>query len=101
MNIISGFESTHIFGSGKDVLQTTRHTEFYKQDLQLVKQTGIKLLRYSVPWHSIEREKGVYDWRWMDKAVACLRNFGIKPIFPFDAMPGNGISEKFYSGLLY
>lgn len=81
MNIISGFESTHIFGSGKDVLQTTRHIEFYESDLRLVKQTGVKLLRYSVPWHSIEREKGVYDWRWMDKAVACLRDNGIKPIF--------------------
>jgi len=81
LNIISGFESTHIFGSGKDVLQTTRHAEFYEQDLRLVKQTGLKYLRYSVPWHSIEREKGVYDWRWMDKAVACLREFGIKPIF--------------------
>lgn len=81
MNIISGFESTHIFGSGKDVLQTTRHAEFYERDLRLVKETGIKHLRYSVPWHQIEREKGVYDWSWMDKAVACLREFGIKPIF--------------------
>lgn len=81
MNIISGFESTHIFGSGKDVLQTTRHIEFYERDLRLVKETGIKLLRYSVPWHQIEREKGVYDWRWMDKAVASLRENGIKPIF--------------------
>lgn len=80
MKVFSGFESTHIFGSGKDVLQTTRHTEFYEQDLRLAKQIGMNLLRYSAPWHSIERERGVYDWTWMDKALACVFDLGIKPI---------------------
>lgn len=81
MDFISGFESTHIFGSGTDVLETTRHLEQFEQDLRLVKETGIKMLRYSAPWHSIERTRGVYDWQWMDKAVAFLDELGIKPIF--------------------
>lgn len=81
MRFIGGFESTHIFGSGQDVLQTTRHVEFYEQDLRLAAQTGLQMLRYSAPWHQIEREKGVYDWQWMDKTVACLRDLKIQPIF--------------------
>jgi beta-glucosidase/6-phospho-beta-glucosidase/beta-galactosidase len=62
LKIISGFESTQIFGSGKDVLELTRHTEFYREDLELVRQTGIKEMRYSIPWHKIENSHGVYDW---------------------------------------
>lgn len=81
MKIISGFESTHIFGTQTDVLQTTRHTEFFEADLRKVKESGISLLRYSAPWHSIEKEPGVFDWRWMDRAVECLQQFGIAPIF--------------------
>ncbi|MDQ3800410.1 MAG: family 1 glycosylhydrolase [Acidobacteriota bacterium] len=77
---MSGFESTHIFGSGKDVLELTRHTEFVEEDLKLVRACGLDLLRYSAPWHSIEREPGVYDWGWMDKAMNCMREQGIAPI---------------------
>jgi beta-glucosidase/6-phospho-beta-glucosidase/beta-galactosidase len=80
MKFLSGFESTHIFGSGKDVLQLTRHTEFCQQDLKLAKLSGLDTLRYSAPWHSIERVKGVYDWKWMDKALQCMRKLGIQPI---------------------
>ena len=80
MQIISGFESTHIFGSGQDVLDLTRHTEFFRQDIELARDCGLKRLRYSAPWHSIEREQGVYDWRWFDAAMNCLRECEIQPI---------------------
>ena len=80
MKYLSGFESTHIFGSGKDVLELTRHTECFEEDLQLVNLSGLDLLRYSAPWHSIEKFKGIYDWEWMDKAMASMYNLGIQPI---------------------
>ena len=80
MRFLSGFESTHIFGSGKDVLDLTKHTEFVEEDLKLVNSCGINLLRYSAPWHSIERVHGVYDWKWLDKALNCQRELGIDPI---------------------
>jgi beta-glucosidase/6-phospho-beta-glucosidase/beta-galactosidase len=80
MKYLSGFESTHIFGSGKDVLELTRHTEFCEEDLQLVNQSGLDLMRYSAPWHSIEKFKGIYDWEWMDKAMESMYYHGIQPI---------------------
>lgn len=80
LNILSGFESTHIFGSGTDVLNLTRHTEFFDEDLQLVQTTSVKSLRYSAPWHDIEREPGVFDWTWLDKALRRMQNLGIEPI---------------------
>jgi beta-glucosidase/6-phospho-beta-glucosidase/beta-galactosidase len=80
LKFLSGFESTHIFGSGKDVLELTKHTELVESDLRLARQCGLNLLRYSVPWHRIEQVKGVYDWQWMDRAMRCLQELGIAPI---------------------
>jgi beta-glucosidase/6-phospho-beta-glucosidase/beta-galactosidase len=80
MKYLSGFESTHIFGSGKDVLELTKHTELSEEDLQLVNLSGLDLMRYSAPWHNIEKIKGVYDWRWMDKVLENMSDLGIRPI---------------------
>src|SRR3954470_11988047 len=35
VEVLSGFESTHIFGSSADVLGLTKHTELYEHDLAL------------------------------------------------------------------
>ena len=80
MKFLSGFESTHIFGSGTDVLATTKHYDLVEQDLRLAKATGMKQMRYSVPWHEIEKVPGRYDWGWMDKAMGHMRDLGIEPI---------------------
>lgn len=80
MKFLSGFESTHIFGSKTDVLELTEHKDLYRQDLKLVKTTGLDTIRYSAPWHSIEKVKGVYDWEWMDKSLAEIERLGISPI---------------------
>lgn len=80
MRFLSGFESTHIFGSGTDVLNLTKHTEFVEEDLDLVDLCGLDLMRYSAPWHSIEREKGIYDWTWLDKVLNRFRDLGIELI---------------------
>jgi beta-glucosidase/6-phospho-beta-glucosidase/beta-galactosidase len=80
MKFLSGFESTHIFGSGRDVLELTKHTELVDEDLRLVNKCGLEQMRYSVPWHSIERKKGKYDWRWLDKALGRMRELGIEPV---------------------
>jgi beta-glucosidase/6-phospho-beta-glucosidase/beta-galactosidase len=80
MRFLSGFESTHIFGTGKDVLELTGHTELVEDDLRLVNKCGIDQIRYSVPWHQIERIPGTYDWTWIDRAMNKMRELGIDPI---------------------
>lgn len=49
------------FGSGKDVLELTKHTELVEKDLDLSTTTGMTQMRYSVPWHTIEKVPGTYD----------------------------------------
>ncbi|MBA2378235.1 MAG: family 1 glycosylhydrolase [Blastocatellia bacterium] len=80
MKFLSGFESTYIFESGRDVLELTKHTQFVKKDLRLARDTGMEQLRYSIPWHTVERNRGEYDWSWTDVAMAELRELGIMPI---------------------
>ncbi|HEX2222997.1 MAG TPA: family 1 glycosylhydrolase, partial [Thermoanaerobaculia bacterium] len=77
---LTGFESTHIFGSGTDVLEGTRHLERWRHDLGLVAAAGIRVLRYPVPWHRIENVRGHYDWRWLDEVLAYMRQAGLDPI---------------------
>jgi beta-glucosidase/6-phospho-beta-glucosidase/beta-galactosidase len=78
--LLTGFESTYIHGTGKDVLDGTNHISRWRHDLQLAKASGIKTLRYPVPWHRIEREPGKFDWRWMDAVLAYIAESGLDPI---------------------
>lgn len=80
MRFLSGFESTQIVGSSTDVLNLTKHTEYVEEDLELVDSCNLDLMRYSAPWHSIERMPGVYDWSWLDKALNRFRELEIEII---------------------
>lgn len=86
MNIITGFEPSRIICKEKgmssidDVLDSTRHSEFYKEDLKMVKEMGINILRVAVPWHKIEKERRIYDWEWMDGYMEELQKLDIEPI---------------------
>lgn len=78
MEFLSGFESTYIHdGQGLDVLDLTEHSIRFREDFAAVADAGVKTLRYSIPWHKIERERGAYDWRWLDAAMAALGERGL------------------------
>ncbi|MDX2151857.1 MAG: family 1 glycosylhydrolase [Bryobacteraceae bacterium] len=74
------FESTKIHGSGEDVLSTTRHTQRWRQDLALLREAGLRELRYPAPWHRVERLRGEYDFRWLDGPMEEMRRTGMRPI---------------------
>lgn len=74
------FESTKIHGSGTDVLETTRHLAKWREDLDLLRATGLHDLRYSAPWHRIERTPGEFDFSWMDQPMRHMRQHGMRPV---------------------
>ena len=74
------FESTKIHGSGTDILATTRHTERWEHDLDLLRHAGIRDLRYSVPWHRIEQQRGEFDFSWLDGPMEHMRRNGMDPV---------------------
>jgi beta-glucosidase/6-phospho-beta-glucosidase/beta-galactosidase len=77
---ITGFESTLIHGTGLDVAETSRHLDVYKEDFALLKKDGIKLIRYPILWHRIEKFKGEYDWALTDELMAELKKENIEII---------------------
>lgn len=80
MEFLTGFESTYMPRHDADVLATTRHDRRWRDDLRLVRDTGIRRLRYPIPWHRIERTRGQYDWSWIDAVLAEMGALGLSPI---------------------
>ena len=80
MEFLTGFESTYMPAHDVDVLRLTGHDARWRDDLRLVREAGIKRLRYPIPWHRIERERGRYDWAWTDEVLAGMRELGLSPI---------------------
>ncbi|HUP28251.1 MAG TPA: family 1 glycosylhydrolase [Chloroflexia bacterium] len=81
MEFITGFETSRFMPPHRsDILATTNHLRLFPDDLRLVRETGIKTLRYAVPWHRIEKKRGRFDWRWMDQAMESLDANDLDPI---------------------
>jgi hypothetical protein len=80
LHYLTGFEGTQMFGHGTDVLDTTEHTVRYKEDLKLLARDGITTFRCCIPWHKIERVRGVHDWAWTDRYLGYVRRLGLLPI---------------------
>lgn len=69
-----GFEDTFIGQTARgerplDEFEITQHYRFWKQDLELVKQSGASMIRYGIPWYRVEPEEGVFDWSWTDQVM--------------------------------
>jgi beta-glucosidase/6-phospho-beta-glucosidase/beta-galactosidase len=77
---LGAFESTKLIGFGTDILGTTRHIESWEADLRLLQSASVTQLRYSVPWHRIERARGEYDFSWMDGPMSYMQANGMTPI---------------------
>lgn len=80
MEFLTGFESTYLPLHDTDVLRLTEHDTRWRDDLRLVRDAGIRRLRYPIPWHRVERRRGHYDWSWTDEALGGLRALGLAPI---------------------
>lgn len=64
----------------RDQLRECGHYDRYKEDLGLVKELGLKVLRYGLPYYSIHKGPGQYDWEFADLAMAEIKRLGITPI---------------------
>lgn len=64
----------------RDQLEECGHYENYKKDLGLVKDMGLKVLRYGLPYYKIHQGDGRYDWTFADAAMKEIRKLKITPI---------------------
>ncbi|MCK8491949.1 MULTISPECIES: family 1 glycosylhydrolase [Spirosoma] len=64
----------------RDQLRECGHYDRWKEDLGLVKEMGLKVLRYGLPYYSIHLGPGKYDWSFADVVMAEMKKLGITPI---------------------
>ncbi|RZK24476.1 MAG: glycoside hydrolase family 1 protein [Hymenobacter sp.] len=64
----------------RDMLAECDHYNRYKEDLGLVKEMGLKVLRYGLPYYNIQKAPGKYDWEFADLAMAEMQRLEITPI---------------------
>lgn len=64
----------------RDLLEECNHYERWKEDLGLVKDMGIKVLRYGLPYYSIHVAENKYDWTFADKVMNEIKRLEITPI---------------------
>src|SRR5688572_10305616 len=63
-----------------DQLEATFHYRHWREDLGLVREMGIRFLRYGPPYHRTHLGPDRYDWDFADATFGELRRLGIVPI---------------------
>jgi beta-glucosidase/6-phospho-beta-glucosidase/beta-galactosidase len=63
-----------------DQMAACGHYRHWRTDLQLVRDVGLRYLRYGPPLHLIHRGPGQYDWAFLDEVSAEMQRLGIVPI---------------------
>lgn len=63
-----------------DQLADTKHYRYWRRDLELVRELGLKYLRYGPPLHLIYLGEDKYEWSFMDRVTEVMEQLGIVPI---------------------
>jgi beta-glucosidase/6-phospho-beta-glucosidase/beta-galactosidase len=63
-----------------DQMAACGHYRLWQTDLELVRDLGLRYLRYGPPLHFIHRGPGRYDWAFLDEVADGMQRLGIVPI---------------------
>ena len=63
-----------------DQMEEAGHYRHWRRDLELVRELGLRYLRYGPPLHYMWLRPGQYDWSFTDEVVPAMRQLGITPI---------------------
>jgi beta-glucosidase len=77
---MTGFECSAFPQIGADELAETQHYRWWASDLLRVREAGITMIRYGIPWHRVNPRPHEYDWSWTDQAIDLMQQLGITPI---------------------
>jgi beta-glucosidase/6-phospho-beta-glucosidase/beta-galactosidase len=64
-----------------DEYQLMGHYDHWREDLALLRDLGVRAVRWGVPWYRVEPLPGEFDWRWTDEVIPYIvEELGITPI---------------------
>ncbi len=61
----------------RDQLEECGHYKYWKEDLHLVKELGLNVLRYGLPYYSIHQSYDKFDWSFADEVMNEIKRLGI------------------------
>ena len=64
----------------RDLLEECGHYERFEEDLHLIKDLGLKVVRYGLPYYKINHAPGKYDFELADRAMRLIRELELTPI---------------------
>ena len=64
----------------RDLLGECGHYRYWKDDLRLVKELGLNVLRYGLPYYAIHQAPGQFDWSFADEVMREIKRLNIIPI---------------------
>ena len=63
-----------------DQLEETGHYKHWRRDIQLVREMGLKFVRYGPPIHLIYSAENKFDWSFTDQVFEAMRELGVEPL---------------------
>ena len=82
----TGIEDTFIAdpwpatGRTLDEYALTHHYRRWRADLDLMRELGVGMARYGIPWYRVNPAPGRWNWRWADGPLERMLALGIDPI---------------------
>jgi beta-glucosidase len=64
----------------QDELQKCGHYDRWREDFELARELGVRILRYGPPYFSMHLGPDKYDWSWTDQVLPVLRETGLVPV---------------------
>lgn len=64
----------------RDQLEECGHYKHLREDLGLIRELGLRAVRYGLPYYSIHTAPGRYDWSFADEAMREIRRLELTPI---------------------
>jgi beta-glucosidase len=63
-----------------DEYELTEHYTHWHSDLGLARDAGATLLRWGIPWHRVNPERGVWEFAWLDRVMDRFAELELEPI---------------------
>ena len=67
-------------GKRRDLLAETRHYQYWREDFELCRELGARVVRYGPPYYRMHTAPHEYDWSFSDEVLPVMRELGLVPI---------------------
>ncbi len=64
----------HIQERPLDEYELTQHYRFWKEDIDRVRDVGVQMIRYGIPWYKVNFAPGKFEWEWVDRVLNYIVN---------------------------